>query len=113
MEFNNYEIGNTIRSFRERMNMTSAELSMAADLSMCHLYKIEEGTHGISLKTLGRLMTALNVDANTILGVPAPKDIEVNPWNEKMNMLPESSRRYLETIFNQMVDQEVLRTKEN
>ena len=117
MELDNSTIGNSIRSLREKAKISCTELSSAIDVSVNHLYQVEEGHRGIGVNMLINLMKFFQADANTILGIVpglgVPEHLQLNGFlstvQRKMEILPEDAKKYLEATIEQMVDREVYR----
>lgn len=63
-------IGDNLRDLREnKMKMTQMQVVTKLDISYNHYAKIEQGTRGMSLEMLYKLMNLFDTDANTILGI--------------------------------------------
>ena len=73
IEYNTYSLGQAIREARVERNMSIMELSNAVGKSVNHINHVELGTRKISVDLLYGLMVTLEVDANTLLGVPSKK----------------------------------------
>ena len=63
-------VGANLRRFREGLNLTQEDLAHAAELATRHLQKIEAGQVNVTLRTLGRLGSALGVEASILLEWP-------------------------------------------
>lgn len=63
---NKNEIGNFIRQYRKKKNITLRELSKDTDVSFSHLSKIERGEHNPSKTTLDILADQLGVDKDKL-----------------------------------------------
>jgi transcriptional regulator with XRE-family HTH domain len=61
------QVGANLRRFREARGLTQEHLAHAAGLATRHLQKIEAGQVNVTLRTLGRLGLALNVEASVLL----------------------------------------------
>jgi transcriptional regulator with XRE-family HTH domain len=61
------QFGQMLRAERKTRNLTQQELAFGADLSLTYVGEIERGERMISLDTLLRLATALNLTAAQIL----------------------------------------------
>ena len=67
MKYDPFEIGGLIQDIRKENSLTQNDMAEKLDISVAHYSKIEQGKHGISLELLFRIMTILDVDANTVL----------------------------------------------
>ncbi len=61
------QVGANLHRFREKQGLTQEHLAHAAGLATRHLQKIEAGQVNVTLRTLGRLGSALNVEASVFL----------------------------------------------
>ena len=66
MTLNQIFVVNLTRIMQER-NLTKKSVYLPAKLSNTHLDGILEGTHGLTLRTVERLCTALGVDAGAMM----------------------------------------------
>lgn len=62
-----YLIGGYIQDARRDRKITQLEMAEKLDTSLAHYAKIEQGVDGMSLDMLFKIMSILNVDANTLL----------------------------------------------
>ena len=61
------QVGANLRRFREARGLTQEQLAHAAGLATRHLQKIEAGQVNVTLRTLGRLGSALEIEASVLL----------------------------------------------
>jgi len=61
-------VGQHIKSFRNKRNLTQEGLAEAADLHPTYIAKLEAGTQGCSLKALQSIASALEVHPQALLG---------------------------------------------
>jgi transcriptional regulator with XRE-family HTH domain len=61
------QVGANLRRFREKRGLTQEQLAHAAGLATRHLQKIEAGQVNLTLRTLVRLGSALDVGARFLL----------------------------------------------
>lgn len=99
VEYNTYSVGQAIRDARVERKMSIVELSNAVGKSVNHLNHVELGTRKISVDLLYGLMVTLEVDANTLLGVPSKK----TSVDDELMKLPKKQRDYFESIFMNMI----------
>ena len=63
MKFNDKKfIGNTIKTYRKKLNLTQSELAEMVDLSDQHISRIESGCYVPSLTTFFDLVNVLKID---------------------------------------------------
>ncbi|MCR5228441.1 MAG: helix-turn-helix domain-containing protein [Eubacterium sp.] len=67
MEYNQFNIGVIIQKIRKSRDITQFEMAEKLDISVDHYSKMEQGAEGMSLGLVFKLMTILDVDANTLL----------------------------------------------
>lgn len=66
------QIGNNIRAARKRMGYSQEEFADIANFSRSYYTEIETGKRNISILNLIKIMEALKVDLNTIIGPIRP-----------------------------------------
>ncbi len=66
------QIGNNIRAARKRMGYSQEEFADIADFSRSYYTEIETGKRNISILNLIKIMEAMKVDPNTIIGSIRP-----------------------------------------
>lgn len=62
-----YALGERIRSARQKKHLTQEKLGELCDLSTAHIGHIERGTRILSVDTLFRVATALDVSVDSLL----------------------------------------------
>ena len=62
-----------LRRLRHEKGLAQDELAYEAEVSRSYLSQIEKGTHYVSLKIIGKLADALEVDAAELLRIPKRK----------------------------------------
>jgi len=67
------KIGDNIRVARKRKGYSQEEFADIADFSRSYYTEIETGKRNISILNLIKIMEALKVDPNTIIGPVRPK----------------------------------------
>lgn len=60
-------LGKNVRHYRQLRGMTQEELALSADMKRSYVSDMERGTRNPSVRALGRLAAALNVDPATLL----------------------------------------------
>ena len=71
------QFGRKLRQARQESGLSQADLAVAIDRSRTSVSNIEKGRQGISLRTFGKLLQVLNVDADQLL--PADDVTSVPP----------------------------------
>ncbi len=67
------KIGSNIRAARKQMGYSQEEFADIADFSRSYYTEIETGRRNVSVLNLIKIMEALKVDPNTIIGPVRPK----------------------------------------
>jgi len=73
MESESKEIGQRIREERIKRKMSQADLAVAALVSLPHINQIELGKAQMRVSTFKRIVNALHVPADLLLGTEAPE----------------------------------------
>lgn len=60
-------IAENIKKYRKLNNMTQESLANASNLSVRHIQKIETGTLNVTISTLNKIASALNVHPSDLL----------------------------------------------
>ena len=77
-EVNFYQqFGRKLRQARQEAGLSQADLAVAIDRARTSISNIEKGRQGISLRTFGKLLQVLNVQADTLL--PSADDVTSVP----------------------------------
>ena len=105
MQYESFNVGNTIRFLREQKNWTLEEMSHRLHRSVSHIVQVELGTRRIGLDTLYRLMDVLDVDANTILLIAESKEESGKSIDSELAKLSKKDRQYLTDVFQYMINQ--------
>jgi len=84
---NTAKIGARLRELRLERNMSLADLADTALVSKGHLSSIEHGLAAITIQTISRLATGLNVPAMYLL--VSPTDSDVDQVAELLRKLPQ------------------------
>ena len=71
------QFGRKLRQARQEAGLSQADLAVAIDRTRTSISNIEKGRQGISLRTFGKLLQVLNVQANTLL--PSADDVTSVP----------------------------------
>ncbi len=101
MQFDKFLVGNRIRKIRTEKNMTITELAEKANCSECHLNMIELGSRKFSFELMFAIMTALDTDANTLLGVDTENRSEID---ESLNRFTGAQKEFFRTSFIHFLD---------
>lgn len=62
------EVGERVRLYRNKKGWTQERLAQESQISSKYIYEIEVGNKGMSIMVLLKLIKALGVDANTLMG---------------------------------------------
>ena len=103
-------IGQAVRDIRIEKGMTIEQLCEKVDKSVSHIHQMELGSRKMSIELLLSLVTALDTDANKILGI-IPKEDTSEKGREKkevsidkeLDNLSAPQRDYLKGIFLTMI----------
>lgn len=101
MTYDGIRVGQLIRMKRKEHKLTIEELSAKLDVSVVHMTQIELGNRKMSVDLLCKLITMLDIDANTLLNGDFSKADSVDV---RLAQLPEGSRRYLLSVFFYMIN---------
>lgn len=98
----NVQIGNAIRTARERAGLTQEKFGELVDLGTNNVSDIERGVAGITVSTLKRICEKLSISSDTILfGDQEKSDVEF--LAERFTRLPpeqfEAVRVFLNKVF--------------
>lgn len=104
MKYEGWRVGPRIQRIRKERNLTAEELSEELGISASHISQIEQGSRKMSVDLLYKLMDALQVDANTLLGVLEYPCVESDvSIDEEIMELPKAQQKYFKSIFIQMI----------
>src|SRR5213594_1392149 len=73
------EIGNVIKSFRQKRGLSQGDLEKRSGLMRCYISRVENGHTVPSLETLSRIARALDTELSDMFqdeGVTDPKEME-------------------------------------
>ena len=97
MDNKNFEVGQRIFETRKNKKYTREQLSELAEISVQFLSDIEKGKKTMTVTTLRRVATALNVTTDYI--VNGTKEIDNSNIYAILNSLPEKRRKQAEKIL--------------
>lgn len=104
MRYDPFTIGGMIQEIRLDRKLTQLDMAEKLDVSLGHYAKMEEGARGLSLDLLFKIMTVLNVDANTLLLYGASGTKRVENVFAKLTKLKSFDRDMLMDSVELMVD---------
>lgn len=106
MKYEGLFVGQVLRNLRIEKRMTIEKFSEVVDKSPSHINQIELGSRKMSIDLLYAFMTALDTDANCVLGIPYKIRNTQNciSVDEKLMRLNEGQRNYLTNIFVEMIE---------
>ncbi len=93
------EIGKRIRKQRERLGYTRESLAEKIDVTPKFCSDIELGVKGMSVATLCRIATVLNLSADYILFGTQDDNEEVSRLTSMLSRCPQEKLQYLEDII--------------
>lgn len=97
------EIGVRIKTQRELLGITREELAEYLDVTPRFCYDLEQGNKGMSVNTLCKLCTVLNISADYLL---FGNDEKIFDYAEAVSLLkecPPSKKEYLMKIMSHFV----------
>lgn len=97
------EIGKRIRKRRERLGYTRECLAEKIDVTPKFCSDIELGVKGMSVSTLCRIATVLNLSTDYILFGAKENNEEISSVLAALNRCPEEKLGYLEDIIKSFV----------
>lgn len=109
MEYNGLRIGQSIRDIRTKRGMTIEQLSGEVDKSVSHIHQIELGSRKMSVDLLLSLVSVLDTDANSVLGIQSQKDTSECKEkigisiDDELDKLSKKQSDYLKGIFLAMI----------
>lgn len=102
MKYNSYEVGPVLRRLRKDRHYTVEAFSEKTGISPSTIKQMEQGGRNLSMRNLYVIMEALDVDANTILGLEEKRgSVSID---KKLDRLDDRQRAYLTASFLFMLD---------
>ena len=104
---NKLELGQKIRALRKERKQTLETLAEAADIGLVYLGEIERGIKMPSLKTFIKLVNALDVSADELIGLETKsgRDYYTQKLSEQLQLLTQEAAAVpsiLETTIQQV-----------
>ena len=97
----NIQIGNKIKTARERAGLTQQEFGELVSLGTKNVSDIERGVAGITVSTLKRICEKLSISSDLILFGDNEKN-DVAYLSEKLKRLTPEQFKIIETLLNQI-----------
>ena len=97
----NIQIGNKIKTARERAGLTQQEFGELVSLGTKNVSDIERGVAGITVSTLKRICEKLSISSDLILFGDNEKN-DVAYLSEKLKRLTPEQFKTIETLLNQI-----------
>ena len=97
---NNLEVGERIRSIREKLKMNRERFSEMIDVSDVFLGQIERGERSLSLKTLCRIVSFTGVSTDFILFGNNDSNSTIHKINRILAKSSEANIEYFYEIIN-------------
>lgn len=108
MNYNNKDLGKTIKKLRKLHNISQERLADKANLTQQHISRIEQGTNTPSIETLIKLSEALRVSidvmVNTNDNVTNRRDIIIL---EKIKILNDNNKNKVLGYIDSLLDMSV------
>ncbi len=98
----NIQIGNEIKSARERAGLTQQEFAEMVSLGTKNVSDIERGVCGITISTLKRICEKLSVSSDEIIFGSKYKN-DVTAITERLERLSPQQFKAIETFLNQVL----------
>ncbi|RST76220.1 XRE family transcriptional regulator [Siminovitchia acidinfaciens] len=103
-------VGNNIRLIRKQRGLTQEELAEIADLQYSYIGGVERGERNISLLTLEKIVTSLNISPSEIFNFKDIDIVNINSINEVLeihiNLLRERKIEEIKSVHK--ISKEVL-----
>lgn len=103
--------GSNVRRYRLERHMTQERLAEAAGISTSHCANIESGRNSVTLETLKRLATVLDVTTEALLEEETEHPSEISAQNIAAivkHLSPEMAMR-VERILHFLIDEGILK----
>lgn len=94
------QVGLRIREIRLQRKMTQEQLGEKVGVTFSYIGRVERGQKNISLRTLGKIAIALDVNVNTFFTY---SDLQVDVANEKMKEIQDITLELYKTDFQAIV----------
>lgn len=105
MQYEGWKVGQELRRLRKEHGMSVDDLSCRLGMSRSHINQLEQGHRKMSMNLLYKIMSELDVDANTILVIPEKtKPFKHISIDEQLEKMPEEERKYLLKTFQYMIN---------
>ena len=105
MKYEGWKVGQELRRLRKEHGMSVDDLSCRLGMSRSHINQLEQGHRKMSMDLLYKIMSELDVDANTILVIPEKtKPFKRISIDEQLEQMPEEEREYLLKTFQYMIN---------
>lgn len=100
-------LGNRIREYRKERGFSQEILAEKSGVSTNTISRIEEGQMAMSVGILQKIVKALGVDANTLLGVSTEVNetkIWVSAFSSRVQELKENEQEILKHTMNALIE---------
>ena len=108
MNYNNKDLGKTIKKLRKLHNISQERLADKANLTQQHISRIEQGTNTPSIETLIKLSEALSVSIEVIINTNNKgmdrRDLIIL---EKIKLLNEGNRNKVLGYIDALLDRRI------
>lgn len=103
MEPQNRIIGNNIKKFRYKKNLSQESLALEANISLSNLRQIEKGTANPTIHTLLALAKPLEVTILDIIYSDASEIKEIKDFYELLHSLPPDAEKAIMDMIRIMI----------
>lgn len=104
-------VAKKIRFHRQAQGLSQEKLSEKAGLGLKYINQIENQNHNLSLLTLEKVITALNMTPEEFFdfsslegGIPSNEQLHLKRLNMKIKQLPQDKQETFLTIFETILD---------
>lgn len=97
------DFGSCLRAQRKAKGLTIEKLAEQLDLSETFLGDIERGDKTPSLQTIQKIITVLDISADTLFPHGAESTIEARPFKEKLDSLSPAQHRVVEDLVDSLL----------
>ena len=98
------EIGQRLRTYRQRMNLTQEELAERADLHYTYIGQVERGEKNLTITSLEKITRSLKISFSDLFKdieeyVDSPDDVALKCYRIIRDKEPQSQRHYYNILM--------------
>lgn len=98
------EMGNRIKEYRQLLGLTREEVAEKLDITPRFYYDLELGLKGMSLATLYKICSTLNISSDYILFGDNIEEEGMDEYLSLFKQCPKEKRTYLKKISSEFVN---------